>query len=120
MISGSVVVPFQKGPCGDGVEEIRSFLLPLLEEAAAVVVLVLLFFLIFVCSVFVAAKVWGVSVRHSSLHFAAGPKALPAGGGEMGQPSFCRGEKSWGRLHTYWPTPTVASTGGVLKIMGKK
>jgi len=33
MISGSVVVPFQKGPCGDGVEEIRSFLLPLLEEA---------------------------------------------------------------------------------------
>jgi len=93
MISGSVVVPFQKGPCGDGVEEIRSFLLPLLEEAAAVVVLVLLFFLIYVCSVFVAAKVWGVSVRHSSLHFAAGPKALPAGGGEMFSAfilQFCR------------------------------
>jgi len=31
------VVPFQKGPCGEGVE-VRGFLLPLLEEAAVVVV----------------------------------------------------------------------------------
>ena len=45
MISGSVVVPFQKGPCGEG-GRMRGFLLPLLEEAA-VVVLVLVLLLIF-------------------------------------------------------------------------
>ena len=42
MISGSVVVPSQKGPCGERVE-MRGFLLPLLE--AAVVVLVLFFYM---------------------------------------------------------------------------
>ena len=41
MISGSLVVPFQKGPCGEGVE-MRGFLLPLLEAAVVVLVLVLL------------------------------------------------------------------------------
>jgi len=43
MISGSVVVPFQKGPCGEGVE-MRGFLLPLLEAAVVVLVLFLLIF----------------------------------------------------------------------------
>ena len=46
MISGSVVVPFQNGPCGEG-GRTRGFLLPLLEEAAVVVLvlLLLIFFL---------------------------------------------------------------------------
>jgi len=41
MISGSVVVPFQKGPCGEG-GRMRGFLLPLLEEASVVVLVLLL------------------------------------------------------------------------------
>ena len=44
MISGSVVVPFQKGPCGEG-GRMRGFLLPLLEAAVVVLVLVLLLIL---------------------------------------------------------------------------
>ena len=44
MISGSVVLPFQKGPCGEG-GRMRGFLFPLLEEALVVVVLVLLLIL---------------------------------------------------------------------------
>ena len=44
MISRSVVVPFQKGPCGDGGREMRGFLLPLLEEASVVVLVLLLIF----------------------------------------------------------------------------
>ena len=43
MISGSVVVPFQKGPCGEG-GRMRGFLLPLLEAAVVVLVLFLLIF----------------------------------------------------------------------------
>ena len=46
MISASVVVPFQKGPCGEG-GRMRGFLLPLLEEASVVVLV--LFLLIFLC-----------------------------------------------------------------------
>ena len=47
MILGSVVVPFQKGPCGEG-GRMRGFLLPLLEVASVVIlVLVLLIILIF-------------------------------------------------------------------------
>ena len=46
MISGSVVVPFQKGPCGEG-GRMRGFLLPLLLEEASVVVLVLLLIFFF-------------------------------------------------------------------------
>jgi len=47
MISGSVEVPFQKGPCGEG-GRMRGFLLPLLEDASVVVlVLFLLIFLFF-------------------------------------------------------------------------
>ena len=37
-------MPFQKGPCGEGVE-MRGFLLPLLEEAAVVVLVLLLILL---------------------------------------------------------------------------
>ena len=44
MISESVVVPFQKGPCGDGGREMRDILLPLLEEASVVVLVLLLIF----------------------------------------------------------------------------
>ena len=44
MISGSFVVPFQKGPCGEG-GRTRGFLLPLLEEASVVVLVLLLIFL---------------------------------------------------------------------------
>ena len=43
MISGSVVVPFQKGPCCEG-GRMRGFLLPLLEEASVVVLVLLLIF----------------------------------------------------------------------------
>ena len=43
MISGSVVVPFQKGPCGEG-KAVLGFLLPLVE----VVVWMLSFFSLFV------------------------------------------------------------------------
>ena len=46
MISASVVMPFQKGPCGEG-GRTRGFLLPLLEEAS--VVFLVLFLLIFFC-----------------------------------------------------------------------
>jgi len=46
MISGSVVVPFQKGPCGEG-GRMRGFLLPLLEAAVVVLVLVLLLIFLF-------------------------------------------------------------------------
>jgi hypothetical protein len=45
MISGSVVVPFQKGPCGEG-GRMRGFLLPLLEETAVVVTVVVLVLLL--------------------------------------------------------------------------
>ena len=53
MISGSVVVPFQKGPCGEG-GRMRGFLLPLLEAAVVVLVLFLLILVIppFVCGFF--------------------------------------------------------------------
>ena len=45
MISGSIVVPFQKGPCGEG-GRMRGFLLPLLLLPGVVVlVLLLIFFL---------------------------------------------------------------------------
>jgi len=43
MISGSVVVPFQKGPCGEG-GRVRGFLLPLLVEVSVLVVLLLISF----------------------------------------------------------------------------
>ena len=46
MISGSLLVPFQKGPCGEG-GRMRGFLLPLLEEASVVVLVLLLIFLNF-------------------------------------------------------------------------
>ena len=42
MISGSVVVPFQKGPCGEG-GRMRGFLLLLLEAVVVVLVLLLIF-----------------------------------------------------------------------------
>ena len=45
MISVSVVVPFQKGPCGEG-GRTRGFLLALVEETAVVVLVLLLIFLV--------------------------------------------------------------------------
>ena len=43
MISGSIVVPFQKGPCGEG-GRMRGFLLPLLLLPGVVVLVLLLIF----------------------------------------------------------------------------
>ena len=40
------MVPFQKGPCGEG-GRMRGFLLPLLEEAAVVVLVLLVIFYFF-------------------------------------------------------------------------
>ena len=45
MISGSVVVPFQKGPCGEG-GRMRGFLLPLLLLPVVVVLVLLLIFFV--------------------------------------------------------------------------
>ena len=49
MISGSFVVPFQKGPCGEG-GRIRGFLLPLLVVVLVVGLVLFLLILVFLNS----------------------------------------------------------------------
>ena len=62
MISGSVVVPFQKGPCGEG-GRMRGFLLPLLEAAVVVLVLFLLIFGFFASLLFFPFSRFSQAVR---------------------------------------------------------
>ena len=72
MISGSIVVPFQKGPCGEG-KAVLGFLLPLVEVVVDALVLFIILFTIIKKKnedmikniAFVFALVFGRKASHS-------------------------------------------------------